>query len=180
MPLCLVLKAFVLDGASVMTGSKGGVATKLKKDFSKTLINIHCICHRLALACANTGDEFKFIRNFEENLIEIWKFFRNSSKHLKIYVKMTLKCKQFDSSNKRKKNIVKKVKKACRTRWLSLHAGVDATYEEYEGLVRSLEKIRDTDKASGSLVVGLLKKIRNYEFLGTRYLLKHMLPNLSA
>ena len=175
------LKAFVSDGASVMTGSKGGVATKLKNDFSKTLINIHCICHRLALACADTGDEFKFMRNFEENLIEIWKFFKNSSKRLKMYVKTTLKCKQFDSlSNKRKKNIVKKVKKACRTRWLSLHAGVDATYEEYEGLVRSLEKIRDTDKASGSLAVGLLKKIRNYEFLGTLYLLKHMLPNLSA
>ena len=175
MPLCLAsekfkelnlevakLKAF---GASVMTGSKGGVATKLKKDFSKTLINIHCICHRLALACADTGDEFKFIRNFEENLIEIGKFFKNSSKRLKIYVKTTLKCKQFDSlSNKRKKNIVKEVKKACRTRWLSLHAGIDATYEEYEGLVRSLEKIRDTDKASGSLAVGLLKKIRNYEY----------------
>ena len=121
------------------------------------------------------------MRNFEENLIEIWKFFKNSSKRLKICVKTTLKCKQFDSlSNKRKKNIVKKVKKACRTRWLSLHAGVDATYEEYEGLVRSLEKIRDTDKVSGSLAVGLLKKIRNYEFLGTLYLLKHMLPNLSA
>ena len=59
------LKAFVSDGASVMTGSKGGVATKLKNDFSKTLINIHCICHRLALACADTGDEFKFMRNFE-------------------------------------------------------------------------------------------------------------------
>ena len=72
------------------------------------------------------------------------------------------------------------MKKACRTRWLSLHASVDATYEEYEGLVRSLEKIRDTDKASGSLAVWLLKKIRNYEFLGTLYLLKHMLPNLSA
>ena len=56
------LKAFVSDGASVMTGKKGGVATKLRKEFAKTMINIHCICHRLALACADTGDDFKFIR----------------------------------------------------------------------------------------------------------------------
>ena len=175
------IKAFVSDGASVMTGSKGGVATKLKEDLCKTMINIHCICHRLALACADTGDEFKFIRNFEENLIELWKFFKNSSKRLKIYVTTTLKSKEFDMlSSKRRKNIVKKMKKACRTRWLSLHAGVDAAYEEYEGLVKTLEKIRDTDKASGSLAAGLLKKIKNYEFLGTLYLLKDMLPNLSA
>ena len=72
------------------------------------------------------------------------------------------------------------MKKACRTRWLSFHAGVDAAYEEYERLVKTLEKIRDTDRASGSLAAGLWKKIKNYEFLGTLYLLKDMLPNLSA
>ena len=37
------LKAFVSDGASVMVGEKGGVAAKLKKDFSSTMANIHCI-----------------------------------------------------------------------------------------------------------------------------------------
>ena len=41
--------------ASVMTGAKGGVATKLREEFSKSIINIHCICQRLALACADTG-----------------------------------------------------------------------------------------------------------------------------
>ena len=100
------------------------------------MINIPCICHRLALACADTGGEFKYIRNFEENLIELWKFLKNSSKRLKIKVTTTLKSKEFDMlSSKRRKNIAKKTKKACRTRWLSLHAGVDAAYEEYEGLV---------------------------------------------
>ena len=62
------LQGFVSDGASVMTGEKGGVAKKLK-DFSKTMINIHCICHRLALAGADTGDDSKFIRDFGETLI---------------------------------------------------------------------------------------------------------------
>ena len=104
------------------------------------MINIHCICHRLALACADTGDEFKFIRNFEENLNELWKIFKNSSKRLKIYVTTTLKSKEFDVVKQAKENIVKKMKKACRTRWLSLHAGVDTAYEEYEGLVKTLER----------------------------------------
>ena len=72
------LKAFVSDGASVMVGKKGGVATKLKTNFALKTFNIHCICHRLALACADTGDDYKFIRNVGEILIEL----RDSSKTL--------------------------------------------------------------------------------------------------
>ena len=106
------LKAFVSDGASVMTGAEGGVAGKLRKDFASTMINIHCICHQLALACADTGDDYKFMNSFEENLIKRWKFFKNSSKRLKIYVRIALKCKEFDTMpNKRQKNIIKRVKK---------------------------------------------------------------------
>ena len=71
------------------------------------------------------------------------------------------------------------MKKACRTRWLSLHAGVDAVYDEYEGIVKTLQEIQ-FDRSSGSLAIGLLKKIKDHEFLGTLYLLKCMLPNISA
>ena len=154
------LEAFVSDGASVMTGAEGGVAAKIKKDFLSKMINIHCICHRLAPACADTGDDYIFINSFEENLIKLWKFFKNSSKRLKIYVRIALKCKEFDTmSNKRQKNIVKGVKKACRTRWLGLHAGADAVYDEYEGIVKTLQEI-PFDRFSGSLAIGLLKKIK--------------------
>ena len=51
-----------------MVGKNGGVATKPKMNFSLKVY--HCICHRLALACADTGDDYKFIRNVEEILIE--------------------------------------------------------------------------------------------------------------
>ena len=57
---------------------------------------------------------------------------------------------------------------------------VDAACEEYEGLITTLREIQATDKSSGPLAGGLLKKITKYEFLGTLYLLKHMLPNLTA
>ena len=49
------LKSFVSDGASVMTGEHNGVAVRLKR-VNKLLLNFHCICHRLVLACADTGD----------------------------------------------------------------------------------------------------------------------------
>ena len=53
------LKAFVSDGLSVIVGKKGGVATKLSEQFASTMININCVCHRLALAWGDIGDEYK-------------------------------------------------------------------------------------------------------------------------
>lgn len=174
------LQAFASDGASVMVGEIGGVAAKLRKDFIPTMINIHCICHRLALACGDTGDDYKFIQNIEENILSLWAFFKNSSKRLHIYIKIALKSKQFDTlTPKRRKAIVKRMKKACRTRWLSLHAGVDAAWEEFPGLIAALKHLQ-SDRASGPKATGILSKINNYEFLGTLCLLKNMLPILST
>lgn len=174
------LCAFVSDGAKVMMGEQGGAAQKIREKFSKIMINIHCICHRLALACNDTGDEYKFIQNVENYLIELWKFFKNSSKRLRIYITVALKSKNFgEMPIKKQKQVVKRMKKACRTRWLSLHAGVDAAWEEFEGLVEALREL-GKDSKTGSTAIGLLQKINNYEFLGTLCLLKHVLPHLSS
>ena len=62
------LKAFVSDGVSVVVDRKGVVSTKLKTNFALKMFNIHCICYR----------------NVEEILIELWRFFKNSSKRLHI------------------------------------------------------------------------------------------------
>ena len=91
------------------------------------MFSIHCICHRLALACADTGDDSKLIRNAEEISIGFWRVFKSSPKRLHIYKKVTLSSKEFDSlTERKKKNYVKRLKKTCRTRWFTLHAGVDA------------------------------------------------------
>ena len=174
------LVAFVSDGASVMTGTSGGVAALLRKKFTPTMINVHCICHRLALACGDTGDDFKFVQNVEENLLLLWSFFKNSSKRLAIYMKIALKTKSFATmTKKRKKTIVKRMKKACRTRWLSLHAGVDAAWEEYGGLIDALKFLAE-DRKTGSVAKGILNKVDDIEFLGSLCLFKNMLPILST
>ena len=76
-----------------------------------------------------------------------------------------------------KKKIVRKVKKAVRTRWLSLQASVDSVYQEYVGLTHTLRSIKDP--RSSPVANGLLKKIDSPEFLGTLYFLRFMLPHLS-
>ena len=45
----------------------------------------------------HTGAGYKFIRNEEEILIELWGFFKNYPKRLQIYMKVILRSKEFDS-----------------------------------------------------------------------------------
>ena len=134
------LKGFASDGASVMRGKYNGVAAKFKElESCKTMINIHCICHRLALACADTGDALKFIQKFEKTMLDLWTFFKNSPKQLKTYIKTKLEGRNFDQMSKRQKEkLVRKVKKVVRTKWLSFQASVDSVYQEYIGLTHTL------------------------------------------
>ena len=176
-------KAFTSDGASVMTGHQSGVAARLSEhENCQTRLSVHFICHRLALACSDTGDELSYIQEFEKTLLQLWKFFKNSPKRLRMYIKTALRMCDFDTlPAKRKKNIVKRVKKACLTRWLSLHASVDAIYEEYVGLIHCLRSIQEQDKSPGeAMTSGLLKKMDSVEFLGLLYTMKFMLPSLTA
>ena len=50
------LKAMASDGASVMNGKHTGIDAIFKEmGECKVILSVHCICHRLALACADVG-----------------------------------------------------------------------------------------------------------------------------
>ena len=68
------MKSFVSDRGSVMTGIHNGVAARLKR-VKNVMLNFHCICHTLTLACCDSGNETEYIKEVEGILTEIWKFF---------------------------------------------------------------------------------------------------------
>ena len=99
---------------------------------------------------------------------------KNSAKHLKIYIKTATECRDFEKLLKReKKPVIHTMKKAVRTRWLSMDAGVEALYKEFVRFTRALRAMKD------SAADGLLKKIDNVRFIGTFYILREVLPQLS-
>ena len=51
---------FGSDGASVMVGSMGDVATRLKKS-NPLMLSIHCIHHRLALGAAQSVEAVSYL-----------------------------------------------------------------------------------------------------------------------
>ena len=140
---------------------------------------MHCTCHRLALACSDTEDELQFVKDFELTMTQLWKFFKDSLKRIKLYIRVAMQSKNFDAMSKRqKRKVVLCVKKACRTRWPSLHASVNTVFEEYVGLLHLLRILKE-DKSAGPTATGILNKMENFRFLGTLYLMKFMLPHLS-
>ena len=168
------LKSFVSDGASVMTGEHNGVAARLKR-VNKVLLNFHCICHRLAHACADTGDSIKYILEVENLLKETWKFFENSPKCTSILMKVQTELKDVALTERTKKIVGKKIRKACRTRWLSLEQSVNSLFETSAALLHTFQELE-----KDVLAVGLLKKIKMVKFLGTIYILKEVVPCLTT
>ena len=77
------LSSFVSDGAAVMTGSRSGVATKLK-ELNPQLINSYCNCHRLALACTDTLSSVSYINSVLKWLSQLWHMFQNSPKKMAV------------------------------------------------------------------------------------------------
>lgn len=171
------LKGLVTDGAAVMTGRNNGVATKLK-ELNPVLISVHCICHKLALACTDTNKEIDYIKRMEDTLPQLWAYFENSPKRLAVLLKMQINIKKcsLQLKEKSKQLLVKRIKKACSTRWLSFDKSVAALYQEYEAVLHTLKALHEDGCATAH---GLFNRLKEGKFLGVLFILKDVLPVLS-
>lgn len=158
-----------------MTGLRCGVAARLK-EVNPRLISRHCLCHKLALACADTSAQIEDIKNVELWLRQLWKLFDNSPKRTAMYLKVHINMKSLVLSDKSKKVVAKKFKKACQTRWLSFDAATQAIHDDFLALQQMLRQLKDNN----TVACGLLSKIDSSKFIGTNYILKEILPVLSS
>ena len=71
--------AFGSDGASVMTGKRNGVAAKLKQ-MQPSLVSVHCVAHRLALAVSEAADQVSPVKQFKSYLNSFLTYFHRSPK----------------------------------------------------------------------------------------------------
>ena len=62
-----------------MTSKRNGVSLQLCPE-SPLLLNVHCSCHHLALACGDANNDVSYICTVEKILIQLWSFFDNSAK----------------------------------------------------------------------------------------------------
>ena len=77
------------DGASVMLGHNNGVAAKLKAIVPSVIV-VHCICHQLTLACADSHQELSYTEKVTTYLTELWKPFEFSDQKMAVFMKTQL------------------------------------------------------------------------------------------
>ena len=131
------LRGLATDGASVMTGITRGLAALMKKDVT-SLVAVHCVCHRLALACTDTNEELEVIKDVETEVTQLSKVFDNSPKKLAAYLKVQQEMKEVNLGAKANKKIGKRSKKACKTRWLSFDNAIAAVCSDLPPILQTL------------------------------------------
>ena len=57
--------SFGSDGASVMSGSREGVARYLKQ-LNSNIISIHCVAHRITLVAGQASQSMPYLTRFKE------------------------------------------------------------------------------------------------------------------
>lgn len=160
------LCAFGSDGASIMTGRLSGVAVRLMRH-SPTMIAVHCVNHRLALAAAHASDSIPYLQQFKSILQTLFFFYQNSAVRManlhaiqEILNDPQIKCKQ-----------------AKDVRWLSHDNAIKALIRSLPSILVSLD--REASENGEPTAHGLYKFMSRYKFVATAYLLADVLPHLS-
>lgn len=158
------LSGLATDGCSVMIGKRNGVSSQLRQK-SPLLLNVHCVCHRLALACGDANNDVSYICTVEKILIQLWSFFDHSAKRTAAYGKAVMAIKEINLSAKGRKKWQRASKRRAEQdgcRWRRRLMGCLTILRHYVKLCASWRTVIP-------LATGLLNQIANIKFLSTVY-----------
>ena len=91
------------------------------------------------------------------------------------YLKTQTELKSIRLGDDVKKSVTRRLKKACRTRWLSLDSSVKAVQNDYEAVMYTLSQFEKCD----AIASGLYKRMRSIKFIGFIYIFSDVLLVLS-
>ena len=160
------LMGFGSDGASVMTGRLSGVATRLHRS-NPYLVAIHCVAHRLALACSQAGEKVSYIQKFKKALTTLYWVFQASA----------VRTAGLKSIQEMLNSPALKMKEAKDVRWLSHDQAVQTLRRTLPAVLTALE--REGSENGEPVAIGLVRIMKCYEFVACLYLMCEVLPHLS-
>ena len=143
------LKGFASGGASVTVGLHNGVAAQLKS-CSPSLISVHCVNHRLALAASHAADNISYIQRFKSHLHDLFSFYQNSPVRL-----AGLHAIQAILDDPKIK-----LKKAKDVRWLSHDTAITSLLRIIPSVITSLD--REASERGEPIASGLLRFVKTF------------------
>ena len=155
-----------LDGASVMGSKNNGVSALLKRE-NPRLVNVHCICHRLALTCEESNNKVEYMLTRERLLVQLHKWLENSCVKTTAYLKMQLQLRdmQLPAAESKRHKIGHKLQRACKIRWLSTDKAVLGVWQDYTAISLTLSADEFRNDATA---IGLLSQMKTMKFIGKK------------
>lgn len=152
------LSSLGTDGASVNTGSQGGLGTILKKDIPY-MLQIHCVAHKLELSVLDACKTVSYVNEFQTTVKGVLKFYSRSSKRLR---ELSLTNDIMDTNAS-----LRKFGKWNPIRWIMSKSRIlRVMNENYVSTVTHLQhKSVCTDKGEASVAKGLLKALQSVRFV---------------
>ncbi|XP_064421760.1 E3 SUMO-protein ligase KIAA1586-like [Latimeria chalumnae] len=152
------LVAFASDGASVMLGTKSGVAKRLMEQYPDGII-WHCLNHRLELAVGDSVTEVSGVNHFHSLMDKLYS----------VYNRSPLNQRQLAECAAELEQQISKIGRILSTRWVaSSFQTVSAVWRNYEALCAHFELAMKDETRSASdrkTYEGLLKRISSKQFL---------------
>ena len=144
--------ALSFDGASNMSGQRGGVQALLKDRYCPRAVFIHCRSHRLQLALKNAANKNKTVKGILATLGSFYKLFSQSPKNLR----------QLHAIEESLELPKLKAIEPSPTRWLGYEQCVKRMLEIYPAVIATLEHLYvdscDLSATAGGLLLTLRKQ----------------------
>ena len=146
------------DGAAVSTGTTKGVAARLKQ-LNPRLINFHCVCHRLALACTDSLENVSYIKVFWHGWLSYGECFKIHQRRWLSTSKPRLKWNCWHCQAMRPVNVPLDIWKrhVLLDGFLSMHPLTKTVDAEYPASLHTLNTLKNTDVTT----LGLFSKVKD-------------------
>lgn len=128
--------AFAADGASVMSGEKGGVQQKLRQATGNYCMYVHCYAHRLNLALSATACHVKEAALFFSLLDKVDNFINGSIRRKGVF-----KAVQDDDTNITESLALPAV---CHHKWNFRERIVDVMHKRFNSVIQALRIIQNS------------------------------------
>ena len=157
------------DGASVMAGIHSGVSTQLRH-LQPTLISVHCVAHRLALAVVQAAKLISPVEKIKNYINSLFVYFPGSAKR-----QGRLQAAFQALENKP----ALKLRKPLDTRWLACDEAVQVVRKSIQPLSLALQDLATSDNTDAT-ALGLSCLISKYEFVAGVFFMAEILPILTC
>jgi hypothetical protein len=136
-----------------MFGRKGGVGQLLRND-APLLTHVHCMAHRLALACSDASKEVPYLKHYRDTL-----------KNLYVHVSGSgIRTFKLEAMQDIMQEPQLKLKDPINIRWLAMENAVTTVHKCYGSIVAYLQSNEGKNTIGDNIAEGLLKDVLHYKF----------------